>query len=354
IWHHEKKAYKKGAAERRSGRIDLFEPRREMIQSGLLDTVRRLTPNTIYMNPFNVEFGIVMSEKRVEKPDLFVSENIEAVSSPMVVAAKLPVLNPVIVNGDLLLPKRTVDGVEQTYPPTTTKEKLARKNELKARGTLLMTLPNEHQLKFNTYKCAKTLMEAIKKRFGGNKKSPIYDKLQKLISQLEILGETIPQEDMNLNMSDAVIYSLFANQSNSLQLNDEDLQQIDVDDLKEMDLKWQMAMLTMRAKRFLNKTGRKINVNGSETIRFNKSKVECYDCHKKGYFTRKYRAPRENRNREPIRRNVIVETIETKALVAQDRHGYDWSDHAEEGPTNFVPMAYTSTGSSSSSSSDSE
>ncbi|GJU31209.1 putative ribonuclease H-like domain-containing protein [Tanacetum coccineum] len=121
-----------------------------------------------------------------------------------------------------------------------------------------------------------------------------------------------------------------------------------------MDLKWQMAMLTMSARRFLNKTGRKINANGSETIRFNKSKVECYNCHKKCHFTRECRAPRENRNREPIRRNVIVETTETKALVAQDGLGYDWSDQAEEGPTNFALMAYTSSGSSSSSSSNYE
>ncbi|GJX87713.1 hypothetical protein Tco_0339727 [Tanacetum coccineum] len=70
----------------------------------------------------------------------------------------------VIVNGNSPALKRTVDGVEKTYPPTTTEEKLARKNELKASGTLLMALPNEHQLKFNTYKCAKSLMEAIKKR----------------------------------------------------------------------------------------------------------------------------------------------------------------------------------------------
>ncbi|GKE85479.1 hypothetical protein Tco_1559221 [Tanacetum coccineum] len=128
----------------------------------------------------------------------------------------------VIVNGDSPPPKRTVDGVEQTYPPITEDENLARKNELKARGTLLMALPNEHQLKFNTYKCVKTLMEAIEKSFGGNKESKkthktllkqqyenfngssskgldqTYDKLQKPISQLEILGETISQEDMNL------------------------------------------------------------------------------------------------------------------------------------------------------------
>ncbi|GJW61575.1 retrovirus-related pol polyprotein from transposon TNT 1-94 [Tanacetum coccineum] len=115
-----------------------------------------------------------------------------------------------------------------------------------------------------------------------------------------------------------------------------------------------MAMLTMRAKRFLNKTGRNISANGSEIIGFNKSKVECYNCHKRGHFVRECRALRENRNREPVRRNVTVETIETKALVAQDRLGYDWSDQAKEGPTNFALMAYTSLGSSSSSNSDTE
>nr|GFC29733.1 hypothetical protein [Tanacetum cinerariifolium] len=173
----------------------------------------------------------------------------------------------VIVNGDSPPPKRTVDGVEQTYPPTTEEEKLARKNELKARGTLLMALPNEHQLKFNSYKNTKSLIEAIKK---------------------------------------------------SPQLDNKDIKQIDVDDLEEMDLKWQMDMLTMRAIRFLKKTGRKVGTNGSETIGFDKTKVECYNCHKKGHFVRKCRAPRENKNREPVRRNVTMETTDAKALVAQD------------------------------------
>ncbi|GJT39820.1 hypothetical protein Tco_0939685 [Tanacetum coccineum] len=104
------------------------------------------------------------------------------------------------------------------------------------------------------------------------------------------------------SMSDVVIYSFFTTQSNSPQLDNKDLQQIDVDDLEDMDLKWQIAMLTMRARRFLNKTGRKINANGSETIGFNKSK----------------------------------------------------SDQAKEGPTNFALMALISLVSSSSSSSYSE
>ncbi|GKC35535.1 hypothetical protein Tco_1047919, partial [Tanacetum coccineum] len=177
----------------------------------------------------------------------------------------------IILNGNSPLPTRTVDGVKTIVPPTTIEQKLARKNELKARGTLLMALPNEHQLKFNTYKDAKTLIEAIEKRNSSEGLNHIYDRLQKLISQLEIHGETISQEDVNLkllksstnetiknahgvstansktnastltnvdSLSDAMIYSFFASQSNSSQLDNEELKQIDPDDLEEMDLKW--------------------------------------------------------------------------------------------------------------------
>ncbi|GJY33733.1 hypothetical protein Tco_0418202, partial [Tanacetum coccineum] len=98
------------------------------------------------------------------------------------------VLWGVILNGDSPVPTRTIDGVEIKVPPTTIEHKLARRNELKERGTLLMALPNEHQLKFNTYKSAKSLMEALKNR------------LQKLISYLEIHRETISQEDMNMKL----------------------------------------------------------------------------------------------------------------------------------------------------------
>ncbi|GJW72563.1 hypothetical protein Tco_0129480 [Tanacetum coccineum] len=107
--------------------------------------------------------------------------------------AKLPILNPgdydlwltrieqyflmtnyslceVIKNGNKVL-KRTVGKTEQEYEPTTTEEKQDKRNEMKARGTLLMALPNKDQLKFHSYKDAKLLMEAIEKRYGGNKES---------------------------------------------------------------------------------------------------------------------------------------------------------------------------------------
>nr|GEV25227.1 putative ribonuclease H-like domain-containing protein [Tanacetum cinerariifolium] len=93
---------------------------------------------------------------------------------------------------------------------------------------------------------------------------------------------------------------------------------------------------------------KEVSTNGSETIGFDKTKVERYNCHKRGHFARECRALRENMNIEPVSRNVIVETTNTKALVAQDGIGYDWSDQAEDAPTNFALMAYTYSSSSSS------
>ncbi|GJS57981.1 putative ribonuclease H-like domain-containing protein [Tanacetum coccineum] len=157
------------------------------------------------------------------------------------------------------------------------------------------------------------------------------------------------------NLSDAVICSFFASQPNSPQLAHEDLQQIHPDDIEEIDLRWQMAMLTMRARRFLKNIRRKLTVNGNETIGFDKSKMECYNCHKRGHFARECRAPRnqDNKNKESSRRSVPVETSTSTALVSCDGlGGYDWSDQAEEGP-NYALMAYSSSSSDSEVSNDS-
>nr|GEW40967.1 hypothetical protein [Tanacetum cinerariifolium] len=233
-------------------------------------------------------------------------------------------------------------------------------NELKARGTLLMALPDKHQLKFNSHKDAKTPMDAIEKRFGGNIETKkvqetllkqqfenftgsssesldqIHDKLQKLVSQLEIHRMSLSQEDVNLNttdsvsaaasvfavcakllvsslpnvdsLSNAVIYSFFASQSTSPQLDNEDLKQIDVDDLEEIDLRW------------------------------------------KGHFARECRSPKDSRRTgaaEPQRRTVPVETSTSNALVSKcDGIGsYDWSYQAEEEPVNYALMAFSNSSS---------
>ncbi|GJT28867.1 ribonuclease H-like domain-containing protein [Tanacetum coccineum] len=147
-----------------------------------------------------------------------------------------------------------------------------------------------------------------------------------------------------------------ANSSNSPQLDDEDLEQIDHDDLEEMDLKWQVAMLSMRVKRFYKKTRRKLIFNGKEPVGFDKTKVECFNCHRRGHFARECRAPRNqgNRNgdagyksRDNTRRTVPVETfdalvVQDNALIVQDGLGYDWSYIAQDEPTKFALMAYTS------------
>nr|GEW57845.1 hypothetical protein [Tanacetum cinerariifolium] len=159
----------------------------------------------------------------------------------------------------------------------------------------------------------------------------------------------------NINsLSNAVIYFFFASQSTSPQLDNEDLKQIDVDDLEEMNLKWQMVMLTMRARIFLQKTGQNLGANGPTSMGFDMSKVECYNCHRKGHFARECRSPKDSRRTvvvEPQRRIVPIETSTSNALVSQcDGTGsYDWSYQAEEEPANFALMAFSSTSSSSSS-----
>ncbi|GKD83776.1 putative ribonuclease H-like domain-containing protein, partial [Tanacetum coccineum] len=118
-----------------------------------------------------------------------------------------------------------------------------------------------------------------------------------------------------------------------------------------------MAMMIMRARRFLKKTGWNLGVNGVDIIGFDKTKEECYNFHRKGHFAWECKAPKnqDSRKREITRRTVPVEETTSNALVSQcDGFGYDWSDQAKEGPTNFALMAYTSSGSSSSSSSDTE
>ncbi|GKG20794.1 ribonuclease H-like domain-containing protein [Tanacetum coccineum] len=93
--------------------------------------------------------------------------------------------------------------------------------------------------------------------------------------------------------------------------------------MEEMDLRWKMAMLTIRARRFLKNTRRKLTVNGNKTISFDKFKVECYNYHKRGHFARECRAPRnqDNNNKESLKRSVPMDTSTSTALVSCDGLG---------------------------------
>ncbi|GJV26719.1 ribonuclease H-like domain-containing protein [Tanacetum coccineum] len=374
----------------------------------------------------------------------------------------------VIENGNSFKPAAqtttNADGSSTTLipGPVTADEKTQKKNDVKARSMLLMALPNEHLLTFNQYKDAKTLFAAIQTRFGGNdatKKTQktllkqmyenfsapstesldsIFNRLQKIVSQLAILGENISQEDLNLkflrslpsewnthvvvwrnkpdldtmsfddlynnfkiveqevkgtasssscsssqkvafmsstsssnevnttygvstantqvstastqistaNLSDDTVYAFLASQPNGSHLVHEDLEQIYEDDLEEMDLKWQLALLSMRTRKFFLKTSRKITINGSDTTRYDKSKVECFNCHKLGHFARERRGPRNQdnrtRNQDSSRRTINVEEISSKATLAIDGAGFDWSFMEDEKvPTDMALMAFS-------------
>ncbi|GKD55512.1 ribonuclease H-like domain-containing protein, partial [Tanacetum coccineum] len=132
-------------------------------------------------------------------------------------------------------------------------------------------------------------------------------------------------------------YSLLSNQSSCPQLDHEDLEQLDEYDLEEMDLKWQVAMISMRMKKFYKKTGRKLQFDAKEPVGFDKTKVECYNCHKTGHFARECRIKgnQDNRRRDAWNSgnkdgSRIGKKEDSKALVTVDGEGVDWTNHSEE------------------------
>nr|GEY24025.1 copia protein [Tanacetum cinerariifolium] len=258
----------------------------------------------------------------------------------------------IMENGNAPLVTKIVNGKETVVPFISVEEKAQRRAELKVRSTFLMALPNEHQLNFNSYKDAKTLMHAIENRFGevmGISSSTTNSHNVAFLSSSSTNSTTRAvntAQGVNTastqgaadsstkveNLSDVVIYSFFASQPSIPRLDNEDMQQIHPDNLEEMDLRWNIAILTMRARRFIKNTERKLDMANKEIIR-----------------------TQDSESREPIRRTVPVEATTLNGLVSQcDGLGYDWSDQVEEGPTNFALMAYSSSSLSSSTNSEGE
>nr|GFA12095.1 hypothetical protein [Tanacetum cinerariifolium] len=165
------------------------------------------------------------------------------------------------------------------------------------------------------------------------------------------------QKEESLSYTDEVIYSFFTNKSSAPQLHYDDLEQIDDDDIDEIDLKWQVAMISMRIKKFHKKTRRKLQFDAKEPVGSDKTKVECFNCHKIRHFARNYRSKGNqdsrrkdagyngNKARDNGRRPANQD--DSKVLVTIDGNDIKWYGHTEEDTQNYVMMAYTSSNSGS-------
>nr|GEU60837.1 ribonuclease H-like domain-containing protein [Tanacetum cinerariifolium] len=329
--------------------------------------------------------GIVFQEPEHVKPnkkdqirlDEEVAKRIQSVGIEAVIDYALW---EVIDNGATLPKTQVVKGVTTEMPITTAKEKAQRR--LKDAKKLLEAVEKRFGRNAAIKKTQRNLLkqhyenftapisEMLDQTFDRHQKNKVdldtmstndlYNKLK--VYELEIKGMSSSSSStqnmafvspLNNNTSSTngtvntaqtvntahEVLLIALNQPNSPQLIHEDLEKIHLDDKEEMDLRWKMAMLTIRARRFLKKTGRNLTFNGNETICFDKSNVECYNCHKRRHFSREYRAPRnqDNKYKESSRRSVPMETSAFTTLLSSDGFGgYDWSDQAEEGPNYLI------------------
>nr|GEW00536.1 ribonuclease H-like domain-containing protein [Tanacetum cinerariifolium] len=283
--------------------------------------ITNMTPYTVYKNSQGIIYQDKYKRNRLLAPYISLRDkDLQELKDPQVVvsAAKLPILNPnefdlwkmriehyflmtdyslweVILNGDSPISTRVIDGVVQPVTPTT--------------------------LKFNIQKDAKTLMEAIEKRFGGNKETKkIYEAEVKSSSTTSTTTQNITfvssQKTDSTNESVSAVASVSAASIKVL-----------VSTLPNVDTLSDAVIYSFFAK--------------------------CYNCHRRGHFARKCKSPKDTRRNVPVetqRRNVPVETSMSNALVSQcDGVGsYDWSFQADKEPTNYALMAFTSSSYSSS------
>ncbi|GJV95351.1 putative ribonuclease H-like domain-containing protein [Tanacetum coccineum] len=160
-------------------------------------------------------------------------------------------------------------------------------------------------------------------------------------------SNNIPEREVPAGFADEVIYSLFAKQSEDLDLLHEDLEQIDDMDIEEMDINWQIAMIAIRMKKFYKKTGRRVRIDGNKPVGFDKKKLECFKCHNTGHFARECpsKGTNDGKKRDSFYQDQGAGKKEQNqnCLLTMDDGVVNWGEHTEEEvETNHALMAISS------------
>nr|GEU83422.1 hypothetical protein [Tanacetum cinerariifolium] len=206
--------------------------------------------------------------------------------------------------------------------------------------TVALTIEDIQKRKNDTFggnkATKKTKKNLLKQQYGNFKAEgsktleQTFNRVQAIVSHLEFIDIEIKQDDLNqkfltISISQDTACAYIALQSSGSQIKFEDITQIDKDDMEEIDIKWNMVLLSTMADRFWKKTWKKISIQGTNVAGFDKSKVECFNCHKMGHFTRECRAPKsqDRGRRDNYRQGSKVEEQAPKALMVIDEVGWD-------------------------------